>query len=144
MPFRILWTGSRDWINPSPIHRGLENAVKRAGDRRPVLVHGACGWPNLRGADRIAHLWALSHGISVEPHPAEAFGPWPECGPLRNQHMVSLGADLCLAVIGPCTSSRCRRSGVHPSHGASGCADMAQGVGITTYRYYHSDLRQSK
>jgi hypothetical protein len=49
--------------------------------------------------------------------------------------MVSLGADRCLAFIGPCTSPRCRKAGPHPSHGASGCADLAEAAGIPVRRW---------
>ncbi|MFB6934553.1 hypothetical protein [Streptomyces chartreusis] len=71
----------------------------------------------------------------AQRHPTEDFGPWPGAGPRRNAHMVSLGADACLAFIGPCTSPRCRRPGPHPSHGASGCADLAEQAGIPTRRW---------
>jgi hypothetical protein len=78
--------------------------------------------------------------IDVEQHPAqghptEDFGPWPAAGPRRNAHMIRLGADLCLAFIGPCTSGRCRRADRHPSHGASGTAQLARAAGITVRRW---------
>ena len=135
--FRILLTGSRDWTDPRPVVLGLKNAARRAEGRKIVLVHGACR----KGVDLIGNKWGLSCGLRVESHRAENFGPWPWCGPIRNRHMVSFSADLALAVIGPCTSSRCQIPDVHPSHGASGCADLAEEAKIPTYRYYHPKLR---
>lgn len=99
-----------------------------------VIVHGACP----TGADAQAAWWVRMHGrtlgVTEEPHPTEDFGPWPGAGPRRNAYMASLGADLCLAFLGPCTSPRCRRSEPHPSHGASGCARLAEKAGIPTQR----------
>ena len=131
-PYRILVTGSRDWSDQDRVWSGLGNTVAPIPvDRDIVIVHGHCP----RGADAIADLWARKYGTSIERHRAQDFGPWPACGPIRNQHMVNLGADICLAFIGPCTSTRCRRPAPHPSHGASGCADLAERAGIPVRRF---------
>jgi hypothetical protein len=131
-PYRILVTGSRDWTDDTAIGEALSEVIRPVWhDRGVVIVHGGCP----TGADRMAHEWADVFGVAVERHRAEDHGPWPRCGPLRNRHMVSLGADVCLAFIGPCTSTRCRRPGPHPSHGASGCADLAEQAGITVRRF---------
>ncbi|HEY9438735.1 MAG TPA: DUF2493 domain-containing protein [Streptomyces sp.] len=131
-PYRILVTGSRDWNDRDRVWLELGNAVAPVPiDREIVIVHGHC--PS--GADAMADAWARKYGATIERHRAQDFGPWPTCGPIRNQHMVSLGADRCLAFIGPCTSPRCRRPGPHPSHGASGCADLAEAAGIPVRRY---------
>lgn len=131
-PYRVLVTGSRAWADETAIGEALSEAIRPVWhDRDVVIVHGAC--PS--GADQMAHEWAEVFGVPVERHRAQDFGPWPACGPIRNQHMVSLGADICLAFIGPCTSPRCRRPGPHPSHGASGCADLAERAGIPVRRY---------
>lgn len=135
VPYRILVTGSRDWTDTGQIWLRLGDAVgtihRDALHREIVIVHGACP----TGADQIADEWGRRYGATIEQHEAEDHGPWPYCGPIRNQHMVSLGADLCLAFIGPCTSPRCRRPEPHPSHGASGCADLAEQAGIRTRRW---------
>lgn len=136
-PYRILITGSRDWTD----RRAIEDILTAAGalaiasGQRLVVVHGACP----TGADRIADAWARWHqnrgqAFDIEEHPARDFGPWPACGPRRNAHMVKLGADACFAFIGPCTSPRCRRIDPHGSHGASGCAALAEAAGIPTRR----------
>lgn len=137
-PYRILVTGSRDWTDDRAIGNTLTSAAALAvaQGKRLVVVHGACP----TGADRIADAWARWHqnrgrDIDIEEYPARDFGPWPACGPIRNKHMVSLGADACLAFIGPCTRPRCRRPDPHPSHGASHCAHLAEAAGIPTKRW---------
>lgn len=136
--YRVLVTGSRDWTN----RRAIEDTLTAAGalaislGQRLTIVHGACP----TGADAIADEWARwhrDHGrpFDIEPHRAEEHGPWPACGPIRNRHMVDLGADACFAFIGPCTSPRCRRTAPHDSHGASGCAALAEAAGIPTRRW---------
>lgn len=131
-PYRCLITGSRDWDDQAAIWEALADVVRQLPpDQDLVLVYGACP----RGADALADEWARKYGAAIERHRAEDFGPWPRCGPIRNRHMVSLGADVALAFIGPCTSTRCRRPEPHPSHGASGCADLAEAAGIPTRRW---------
>lgn len=138
-PYRILVTGSRDW-NDVPLVRQAIAGTASCFPGHVVIVHGACP----TGADLIASTWAREMGagldVSEEGHPAqghptEDFGPWPGAGPRRNAHMVRLGADACLAFIGPCTSPRCRRPDPHPSHGASHCARLAEKAGIPTRRW---------
>lgn len=134
---RVLVTGSRDWADHDLVRDALVAARYQSGPM--VIVHGAC--PN--GADAIASWWARQFrhlDITEEAHPAqghptEDFGPWPGCGPRRNAHMVSLGADMALAFIGPCTKASCRRPEPHGSHGATGCADLAEEAGIPTRRW---------
>jgi hypothetical protein len=137
-PYRVLVTGSRDWRRHELVCLALDAAFCEATNSgRPMtLVHGACP----TGADDQAADWAnymISRDlpVKVEAHPAEDFGPWPACGPFRNKHMVSLGADACLAFIGPCTSPRCRRTEPHPSHGASHTARLAEQAGIPVRRF---------
>lgn len=124
-------TGSRDWPDPSAVSRVLDAAFDEAfvnGTTEFVVVHGAC--PS--GADQHASEWvaAMNEGdfgfvVSEERHPAAE----------RNMRMVTTRPDLCLAFIGDCTSPRCYREDRHPSHGASGCANLASGHGIPTRRY---------
>lgn len=135
--FRILLTGSRRWTETAPLYAGLRRAVQEARNCRPVLVHGGC--PS--GVDHLADEWARHHGVVREVHRAEDFGWWPACGPLRNSHMVHLGADVALALIGPCTSPRCTRQGVHGSHGATHCAELARASGISVHVYRAKSLR---
>lgn len=136
-PYRILITGSRDWRDDRAVRRALLLAVGAVGlDRDVVIVHGACP----TGVDHVADTWARRWAVDVEAHPAqghptEDFGPWPGAGPRRNAHMVGLGADECLAFIGPCTRPNCRRPQSHGSHGATDCADRAERAGIPVRRW---------
>ena len=135
-PYRILITGSRSWPTPETVWNALDAIALRRYDQPITVIHGACR----TGADAHARRWVreasdISKPVIEETQRAEDFGPWPRCGPIRNRHMVRLGADLALAFIGPCTSPRCRRAEPHPSHGASGCADLAEQAGIPVRRY---------
>jgi hypothetical protein len=137
-PYRILVTGSRAWADEKLVTRPLTALLAASnflGDTLTV-VHGACR----TGADAHADGWAEWHRargalIEVERHRAEDFGPWPACGPIRNRHMVSLGADACLAFISPCAKATCRKPRPHGSHGATGCADLAEAAGIPVRRF---------
>ncbi|KIF67596.1 hypothetical protein HY68_01455 [Streptomyces sp. AcH 505] len=140
MAFRLLVTGSRDWDDVGTIRAALDQALHSAGERPLVVVHGACA----SGADWHANhvaLWMRGQGlpVDVEQHPAgghaSEFGRWPGAGPRRNKYMVSLGANACAAFIGPCTRPRCKVAGPHGSHGATGCADLAEAAGIPTRRW---------
>ena len=125
---RVLVTGSRDWSDREAIASELA-AVVGASGTGVTLVHGACP----TGADAIAdEVWARA-GLPVERHPAD-WSRGRKAGPERNAAMVALGADLCLAFIGDCTSPRCTRPDGHPSHGATGCAALAEAAGIPTRR----------
>jgi len=135
--FRLLVTGSRDWDRPGTLRLALASVwydVRPFYDRL-VVVHGACP----TGADRLAKAWADSHedGTRVidDPHPALWTVHGSAAGPIRNQVMVNKGAQRCLAFIGPCTSKKCRRRTPHPSHGAAGCAKLAEAAKIPTDRY---------
>lgn len=136
-PFRILVTGSRDWRQPERIAWELGLAIGAA--HRPlaevIIVHGGAG-----GADRMADRIARDHGHLTEIHPADWDGPCRDtcqpghrkmvgyrdwciaAGMYRNEAMVALGADLVLAFI---------RNG---SHGATGCARLAEKAGIPVRR----------
>lgn len=134
-PYRVLVTGSRDWKAVGVVRRALNEVLAvRPHDQPLTVVHGDCP----TGADIMAKVWATTwcgeERVTHEPHEA----PWhlgPAAGPLRNAAMVTAGADVCLAFIGPCTSTRCRRSRPHGSHGATGCAGLAEAAGIPVRRW---------
>lgn len=126
MSKRLLVTGSRDWTDQLAIVKALWDAHAELSPGTITLVHGACP----TGADHIADMVWSTNQHPVERHPAERYGRWPACGPIRNKAMVDLGADLCLAFINPCTSRRCVRRDVHDSHGAAHCVTLAIKAGI--------------
>jgi hypothetical protein len=113
---RILVTGSRGWPFPEMVWSALE-ALYQNAESPMVLVHGACK----TGADAQAEEWASSHpDVTVERYHADWATYGRGAGPRRNQLMVDLGADACLAYI------------FNSSRGASGCALMAEKAGIPT------------
>lgn len=141
---RILVTGSRGWTDREAIYRSLTHACEQYqlnfppdeyGNTMPdpekiTVVHGDCP----TGADAIATDWCVTNNFVPETHPPD-WSRGRKAGPERNEYMVSLGADLCFAFIGPCTSPRCSKPGNHFSHGATGCADLAESAGIRTIRH---------
>lgn len=116
---RILITGSRNWDQPEVIKGALTigQGLLQFGATRPTLVHG--GAP---GADTIAAHIAARHGWAIEEHPANWAKYGKQAGYLRNQEMVDLGADICLAFI------------KDHSRGATMCADLADAAGIPVWR----------
>lgn len=126
---RILVTGSQDWADIDQIIYAILAVVDNRGPN--VLVHGGCP----TGADKLADDVAKAVNLATEVHPANRELEGRAAGPNRNRHMVALGADICLAFIGPCTSLRCKTPTRHPSHGASHTAKMAEAAGILTRRY---------
>jgi hypothetical protein len=123
--FRLLGTGSRNWADWHAVDHAFTPVLTAlpAGSTL-IVVHGDCpdGRPRRGpGFDFIADRWARSpviaarhprYTIIAEPHPADwdracdpacrhrprrRGEPCRSAGPLRNQHMVDLGADLCVA-----------------------------------------------
>jgi len=88
---RILITGSRNWSDEDVIDGALRAAFYEFGPA--TLVSGACP----TGADAIAERIWEAHAFPVERHPADWETHGKAAGPLRNQQMVDLGADICLA-----------------------------------------------
>lgn len=119
MPKRLLITGSRNWDDRDAIVHWLSVASHRLG-QDTILVSGACP----KGADRICEEVWEEWGFAVERHPAD-WRPMKgiynkRAGFERNQKMVDLGADACLAFI------------KDNSGGATHCANAAQRAHIPT------------
>ncbi len=127
-PWRILITGSRDWTNVESIESALtvarESVILFLGTGTEiVIVHGAA-----RGADRISGDWAKAMGsrgckVVEEAHPADWAMLGKQAGPIRNQKMVDLGANMCLAF--PLPSSR----------GTLHCMRIAREAGIPVVNF---------
>jgi len=148
---RLLVTGSRDWPHYRAVWAALNElavACVETFDPELTVVHG-----DARGVDSFADSWArglgpdLPDGLRVmrEPHrviPSEwrAYGNW--AAHRRNAAMVRLGADVCFAFLWPCTKPLCRKPKPHRSHGASGCADLAEAADIRVQRFYSEPCSQ--
>lgn len=113
---RVLITGSRNWTDEDLIWDVLFEYLPARGSlmHTVVLVHGDCP----TGADAIASLVWTANGGLEEPHPANWAKHGKAAGPLRNQEMVNLGADVCLAF--PLGESR----------GTRDCMRRAEAAGI--------------
>ncbi len=85
---RVIVTGNRDWADEATILRVLATLPLIS-----TIVHGACE----TGADAIADRIARAMGHVPELHPADWNSHGKAAGPMRNSHMVSLGADACYA-----------------------------------------------
>jgi hypothetical protein len=124
---RVIVTGSRDWEDPTVINVDLSRLSWHAHrtSRRLVVIHGA----HWSGVDLHARYWVhepaqqalrVAGYLREEPYPANWGAFRRSAGPRRNQHMVSLGADLCLAYP------------LGESKGTRGCAAMASKTHIPT------------
>lgn len=101
---RILVTGGRDYDDQITVGRALQAACLDLidhlppwddGSRPPTVVHGGA-----RGLDTTAATLAAEAGWNVEAHPADWDAHGRAAGPIRNQKMADLGADLCIAFPG--------------------------------------------
>lgn len=123
---RILITGSRDWRSAETIQRAIWDWVSTecAEPEELIVVHGDAS----RGADRMAREYARSQSwLTEEAHPAAWDLHGRAAGFIRNQAMVDLGADVCLAFIH------------NSSKGASHTAKQAERAGIHVLRYLDND-----
>jgi hypothetical protein len=118
---RILVTGSRDWVDYQTLSRAIVQEQVNLSPLKPgqydyndgdwTIVHG-----DSRGADAMADDFAFVNLYQVERYPANWTGScrdtcrpdhrrqrWdgadycPAAGNYRNQDMVDLGADVCIA-----------------------------------------------
>lgn len=96
---RVIVCGSRRWNNRKAISDRLYELVMASDGDYPVIVHGAA-----RGADRIAEEEAGKAGLVTDPHPGDWGRYGKAAGPIRNEEMAALGADLCIA-FGPTPGS---------------------------------------
>jgi hypothetical protein len=124
---RIIVTGSRDW----PDRRGVWRALyeQALGAQSVTVVHGDCP----TGADRYAREWCAEAKysdcpVTEERHPADWDRHGKSAGPIRNNEMVALGADVVLAF--PLGASR----------GTRGCMRAADesGIPVITYEGTHA------
>lgn len=113
--FRLLITGSRSWTDEAEIVAQFRLVYTKYG-KDVTLVSGACK----SGADAMCERLARMAGWVVETHPADWNTYGDSAGFRRNEDMVKLGADACLAFI------------KNNSKGASHTAAYAFKAGIPT------------
>ncbi len=80
----LIFTGSREWDLKKFVWMVLNTVYVKQGPF--TLFHGDC---HLGGADEHAQAWGdTNQHVLVRPFPAADYGPWPMCGPIRNEAMV--------------------------------------------------------
>ncbi len=116
---RLLIPGSRNgWDTDNLKHQLLGALIVLASGEGTVLIHGDAPGVDTQAAD----IWK-GWGLPVEAHPAD-WSIGKKAGPLRNQEMVDLGADLCLAFVAP------------ESRGTRDCLRRAEEAGIPVEVFY--------
>ena len=117
---RVLITGSRAGT-PEMIKAGAELIAKHLpSDEHHTVVHGAA-----RGFDKVGpYLDQHFENFTQEAHPAKWDTYGRRAGPIRNQEMVNLGADICYAF---------KIDGV-VAKGTEHCAQAALKAGIKVVR----------
>lgn len=130
--YRVLLTASRGWTDEKTMREAfLSIAHGQEHQFKVILVHGTA-----RGGDTMGESLAKELGWSVERHPAhwhqhdDLCPAWHEgedvckrAGHRRNEEMIKMGADICLAFI------------KDKSTGATACAKGAEKKGINTVRF---------
>lgn len=116
---RVLFTGSRTFTNDGVVIEMLEGLLRKAGTpQRLTIVHGGA-----TGLDSLAGVFAQHFGMCVEVHYADWQKHGKAAGPIRNQAMVDLGADLIIAY--PLPGGR----------GTQDCIERGARAGIPTIVY---------
>lgn len=119
---KVLTTGSRNWegvwgeFRIQMVLNRLE-ALCFALESPLRLMNGACP----TGADAAVKRWADRRLVPCEEFPADWLKYGKRAGPMRNEYMVTQGADLCVAFL----------RGI--SRGAQGTIDLAQAAKIPTF-----------
>lgn len=99
---RVIITGSRNWVGIHAQTRLTEvlctiHDLSLVFNEEMVIVTGYCP----TGADFLADQWGArreDEGVTVERHPAD-WSVGKAAGPLRNQKMADLGADMCVGFL---------------------------------------------
>lgn len=94
----MLVCGGREYSDKEYLHFFLDDLLSTEENPITHVIHG-----NARGADKLAHGWAILHGI--QPVACDAI--WivggvynPRAGLVRNQRMLDLNPDLVVAFPG--------------------------------------------
>ena len=95
---KICVCGGREYADHEYAYEFLDSVLfemRAKGERITHVIHG-----DARGADKLAHGWAVNRGIQPVRVPAlwEIFGP--KAGALRNRAMLDLKPDLLVAFPG--------------------------------------------
>lgn len=92
---RVLVCGGRDYLDKFRLERTLDIFDSTHGPFKLIITGGA------RGADTLAHEWAVARGIPTQVFEAKWDKYGNAAGPFRNQEMLEVGRpDLVIAFRG--------------------------------------------
>jgi hypothetical protein len=83
-----------------------------------TLIHGSA-----KGADTIAHEWALPTSCDIVEFPADWTTHGKSAGPIRNKEMLDYGPDLVVAFVD---------KPLHESRGTNNMVTIARKAGVRT------------
>jgi hypothetical protein len=107
---RVIVCGGRDYKDRTRLFETLDRIVTNRG-HIDALIHG-----NAKGADTLAHVWALSRDITTIPVPPDWQRYGPSAGPIRNRKMITEhNPDLVIAFPG----GKGTKNMIELAHGAS-------------------------
>jgi hypothetical protein len=133
---RVIVTGSRTWEEADVVYDALDTLIQEGKDL--TVVHGAC--PS--GADMWASYWCQNGQprgacVTEELYPANFSKYGKRAGPIRNQEMVQLGADVIVAFCEWCKKTSCLgRQPMHMTHGTANCVALARAAGIEVVKFW--------
>jgi YspA, cpYpsA-related SLOG family len=122
---RLLLTGSQGWTEGGLIEIAMLVEVGDTPWHEVLVVHGGCK----KGADKIVDEIARRRGWGRLIMPADWAHYGNAAGQIRNERMVKMGADVCIAFIR------------EKSPGASTTARKADRAGIRTVVWRHEGDR---
>lgn len=124
--FRILVTGSREWTDRERMRLALQSVARGQNSYGfpIVVVHGGA-----RGADRMAGSLARATPDATEEIHEADWSKGKFAGHQRNQRMVDLRADVCLAFFQVGAGNR----------GTHDCASRAKIAKIPVIEIWSSD-----
>ena len=114
--YRVLITGSRKWTDRKTLGSAIDCEIRAAYPDEVMVIHGWCPSGADKLADEFVAKWPFP-GLTVTRYAAD-WSLGKHAGFIRNQKMVDLGADVCLAF---------------PTAGSKGtwdCIRRAQAAGI--------------
>jgi hypothetical protein len=129
---RILITGSRDWSDYATFMRGVTVGIdtviaQKPDDKHITIVHGGAKGADTMSETYVSHVSSYlaqkGYQINTEVHKADWATQQKAAGPIRNQKMVDLGADVTVAFMH------------EGSRGTADCVARCQKAGIPVLLY---------
>lgn len=123
MSERVLVCGDRNWRDRDMLWECLNIMHAKVGFG--VVIHGAA-----RGADTLAHQWAIGAGVPVLPFPADWATHGKAAGPIRNTRMLAEGMPTLVLAF---------HDDIEASKGTRDMVSRAKRANVPTYVLTHGD-----